>query len=63
MNFGLSSTLYYTSVFYSMSWKSYLIDVLCTVDLIFMEVLLFLDLGKIFYLNVVENVYLNFICL
>jgi hypothetical protein len=46
-----------------MSWKSYHIDVLCIVDLKFMEVLLFLDLGKIFHLNAVENVYLNFVCL
>ena len=63
MNFGLSSTLYYTSVFCSVPWKSYLIDVLCIVDLKFIEVLLFLDLRKIFCLNAVENVYLNFICL
>ena len=61
MNFGLSSTLYYTSVFCSMSWKSYLIDVLCIVDLKFMEVLLFLDLGKMFHLNAVDNVYQNFV--
>lgn len=62
-NFGLSSTPYYTSVFCPMSQKSYVIDVLCIVDLKFMEVLLFLDLGKIFYLNAVENVYLNYFCL
>jgi hypothetical protein len=43
--------------------ESYLIDVLWIVDLKCMEVLLFLDLGKIFHLNAVENVYMKFVCL